>query len=282
MKKSNVWGKGVISAVLILGMVLMTMQSGKAADAVSCLYGDSAVTAGTEEQPATAALPTSSSGITATPSPSPSGTDMQFTAPTITRVKMSGTSVGIVCSDENILSSHWDSKDYLYYIYTQSGKLVKTEREYSDIHIGNMTGDEMVIEGLSRNKIYYARMRLCVYFGKKFYSSDWSDKKYFVPQPKISRHTSKIKKSSIHLKWKKVSGATNYTIAMRKHNTKKWHKVTTVQGSESSYVIKRFRGKKFNSHKTDYEVRVTASAEIDGNTYKSAGNDYIYAYMYTK
>lgn len=296
--------KWVISAVLMIGMVLMTMQSEKAADAASYQYGDFAVTAlsstsisvdyrnlyydtvnggasvlgytiyiqdvtaGTEEQlvataqpnqvygpissltpghqyivsvrlqyqypsasaatmlytvtvttpstgsstlvdtivdtPATAS-PTPSSTVTASPSPSPSGAVTQLMAPTITQVKMSGENVGIVCSNVG-------ASGYEYSIYNKSNKLIKSDSSYLN---------SIVIYGLSRNQVYYARVRAYGYAsdGTTVYS-EWSGKKYFVPQPKINSNTSKLKKTSIRLKWGKVSGAKNYTIYMRKRSTK--------------------------------------------------------------
>jgi len=82
--------------------------------------------------------------------------------------------------------------------------------------------------------------------------------------------------------WNKVTGAKKYTIYMRKRYAKKWYKVKTVSGKKASYTIKKFRGKKVNAYRQNYEVKVKATAKIGGKTYNSTSDDYIYTYTYTR
>lgn len=140
-----------------------------------------------------------------------------------------------------------------------------------------------VFYGLGHKNIYVARARAYVYdtAGNKVYSA-WGAGKYFVPQPNINKSASKLKKNTIHLKWTKVNGAGSYTIYMRKRGSGKWAKVKTVSGKKSSYKITKFKGKKFNTYKQDYEVKVKASAKIGGTTYHSTTNNYIYTHTYTR
>lgn len=137
--------------------------------------------------------------------------------------------------------------------------------------------------GVGRKNVYIMRARAYAYdsAGNKIYSA-WGAGQYFVPQPQIRKTATKLKKNSINLKWSKVSGAKNYTIYMRKRGSGKWYKVKTVSGKKASYKITRFRGKGFNTHRQNYEVKVKATAKIGGRTYSSTSNDYIYTYTYTR
>lgn len=185
--------------------------------------------------------------------------------PSVSKVKMVGANVGVVLN-------RVACDGYEYGIYKQkSGTLVKSESS-----ISNSTS----FYGLSRKTVYYVRARAYVYAsnGNKIYSR-WSSKKYFVPQPKISKKSSKLKQNRIILKWTKVSGANKYTIYIRKRGGKKWSKVKTVSGNKSSYTITNYKGKRINVRNNSYEVTVKASAKIGGKTYNSGKNDYIYTYV---
>lgn len=137
--------------------------------------------------------------------------------------------------------------------------------------------------GLSRKSVYYVKARAYAYDsnGEKMYSA-WSSKKYFVPQPEINKTGSKLKKNSIKLKWAKVTGASKYTIYMRKKGGSKWSKVKTVKGKKGSCKITKYKGKSFNIQRNNYELKIKASAKIGGKTYNSTTNNYIYTYTYTR
>lgn len=136
------------------------------------------------------------------------------------------------------------------------------------------------LTGISRNNVYYAKVRACNAYTSGYLYSELSAPKYFIPQPKINSSTSKMKKNSIVLKWGKVNGASSYTIYMRKRYTNKWTKVTTVKGNKSNYTIKKFKGKKFSTTANNYELMVKSSVKIGATTYNSTTNDYIYTYTY--
>lgn len=101
-----------------------------------------------------------------------------------------------------------------------------------------------------------------------------------VKQPTIKTSKCKIKKNSIYLKWGKVKNAKSYTIYMRKEGAKKWVKVKKVSASKTSYKITKFKGKKINVYKQDYEVTVMATAKINGKSYNSPKTKYIRTYTY--
>lgn len=193
---------------------------------------------------------------------------VQVAAPSISAVKMVG---GNVAAAVNPVTCD----GYEYGIFNKkTNKLVKSTTT-------SLTSTTFY--GLSRKNIYIVRARAYVYdsAGNRVYSG-WGAGKYFVPQPQIKKTASKLKKNSITLKWSKVSGAKNYTIYMRKRASGKWYKVKTVSSKKSSYKITRFRGKKFNTYRQNYEVKIKASAKIGGKTYNSTTNDYIYTYTYTR
>jgi len=211
----------------------------------------------------------------ATPTPVPSintpvvpNTPVTPVAPSISGVKMVGDNVAAAVSPVSC-------NGYEYGIFNKkTGKLVKSQTTSST---------SSVFYGVSRKNIYIMKARAYKYdtSGNKIYSA-WGKGKYFVPQPKIKNKASKLKKNSIILKWNKVTGAKKYTIYMRKRYAKKWYKVKTVSGKKASYTIKKFRGKKVNAYRQNYEVKVKATAKIGGKTYNSTSDDYIYTYTYTR
>lgn len=184
--------------------------------------------------------------------------------PSVSSVKMVGANVGVVLN--RVVCD-----GYEYAIYKQkSGALAKLESTISS---------STSFYGLSRKSVYYVRARAYIYDsnGNKVYSQ-WSGKEYFVPQPKLSKKGSKLKRNQIKLKWAKVSGASNYTIYIRKRGGGKWTKVKTVSGKKSSYTIKKYKGKSINIRNNSYEVTVKANSKIGGRKYSSNKKDYIYTY----
>lgn len=213
--------------------------------------------------------PGGGSGIGTTPGASSGSTGLPgstgiVNTPSVFSVKMVGANVGVVLNRVTC-------DGYEYGIYNQkSGALVKSESSISS---------STTFYGLSRKSVYYVRARAYIYDsnGNKVYSQ-WSGKKYFVPQPKLSKKGSKLKRNQIKLKWAKVSGASKYTIYIRKRGGGKWTKVKTVSGKKSSYTIKKYKGKSINIRNNSYEVTVKADSKIGGRKYSSNKKDYIYTY----
>lgn len=149
-------------------------------------------------------------------------------------------------------------------------KVVKTETAYTyGTQIYNVKAD----------RIYSVQVRAFAYDSNydTVYSA-WSGKKYMVAQPTINTKKSKLKSSSMKICWKKITGAKNYTVYVRKKGSKKWTKITTTK--KTTYTIKKIKGKKVNLKKTDYEVSIVANARISGKTVKSDNSKYIYTYTY--
>lgn len=134
------------------------------------------------------------------------------------------------------------------------------------------------ISGIPRKAVYYVQVRAYSFSGTQKLYSDWSEKAYIVAQPSISKNKKNIKKKAIVCKWNKIAGANSYTVYARKRGAGKWVKVKTT--SKTSYTIKKLKGKKIDTKKNNYEMRVTASAKVDGKKYTSDGSAYVYTYSY--
>ena len=102
--------------------------------------------------------------------------------------------------------------------------------------------------------------------GKKLYGKA-SSKFYAVPQPKITSVDSDVKQYSFHLKWKKVKGATRYTIYASKQQDSGYKKVATVK--TNSYVFKKFNGSTINTLNNPYYLKVVTNAKIKKKKVKS-------------
>lgn len=157
-------------------------------------------------------------------------------------------------------------------IYNKKGKLIKRENSY-------YTKD--TIYGITGRQVYYARVRA---IGQDSNYNDvysaWSAKKYFVTQPKITTKSGKgyIKVNSVLIKWKKVTGAKDYTVYAKKANSKKWVKVKTTK--KTSYKLTKIKGKKLNLRKSDYNFKVVTNAKVGGKKIKSSDGEAYKAYIY--
>jgi len=152
----------------------------------------------------------------------------------------------------------------------KTGKCVATDDSYT-------VGTE--IYSFKGKKVYYAICRVVGYDSEynEVYSN-WSAKKYFVTQPKVTSTKKHIKKNSVTIKWKKVTGAKNYTIYAKKSGSKKWTKIKTT--SKTSYKLTKIKGKRINTYKSKYSFRIVTNAKVNGKTIKSGNKEYYTAYTY--
>ena len=152
----------------------------------------------------------------------------------------------------------------------KTNQLVKTDNSYSIAD---------TIYGLDAKKIYYVKCRAVgsdANYNDVY--SEWSDVKYIVSQPKVTSKNKDVKKSQVTIKWKKISGAKNYTVYVKKGKTKKWTKVKTTKSNK--YVLKKFKGKKVNTFKNRYYFAVVANAKVNGKTLSSGKDEFYEAYSY--
>ena len=80
------------------------------------------------------------------------------------------------------------------------------------------------------------------------------------------------------IKWKKITGVKNYTVYVKKGNSKKWTKVKTTNSNK--YVLKKFKGKTVNTFKNKYYFAVVGNATVNGKKVTSGKDEYYGAYSY--
>lgn len=203
-----------------------------------------------------------------TPSaPSTPSTNARLATPGVAKVEVVDGDAYVSAKniDPNARKLEWE-------IYNKKGKLIKREISY-------YTKD--TIYGITGRQVYYARVRA---IGQDSDYNDvysaWSGKKYFVTQPKITTksNSSHIKTTSVLIKWKKVSGAKDYTVYAKKASSKKWVKVKTTK--KTSYKLTKIKGKKLNLRKSDYNFKVVTNAKAGGKKIKSSDKEFYRAYVY--
>ena len=217
-----------------------------------------------EPTPSTPSEPTPSTP--SEPTPSTPATTITVSKPSVDKVEIADGKVYVKAKniDANADRIEWEIYD------KKTGKLVKSATSYNV---------DATIYGVNGRKVYYARCRVIA--KDSYYNdvpSEWSGKKYFVAQPKITSTRKDVKVSSINIKWKKVTGAKNYTVYAKKENSKKWVKVKTT--SKTSYKLTKIKGKKVNLRSSDYNFRVITNAKVNGKTIKSSNKEYCEAYVY--
>lgn len=125
--------------------------------------------------------------------------------------------------------------------------------------------------------IYTVKVRPYVYInGNQKLYGDYSNVLYAVPQPTSLSKNKDVKRNSINLKWKKVSGATKYEIYMSTKKSSGYKKVATVKGNKSSCVVTKFRGKTLDTTSKKY-IKIVTYAKFGKKTVKSKSNPQITA-----
>ena len=166
--------------------------------------GDNAnINSGGEDNGTVPSNPTPAPAPTPDPTPTPNPTP----SPT---VALATPTVGTAMVVDNVLylsGSNLDpyAQKIEWKIYDKkTGKCVASDYAYT-------VGTE--IYSFKGKKVFYAICRVVGYDSNynEVYS-EWSPKKYFVTQPKITSTNKHVKKNSVTIKWKKVTGAKNYTI----------------------------------------------------------------------
>lgn len=128
------------------------------------------------------------------------------------------------------------------------------------------------LKNLKANKFYKLRVRAYVKVNGNNVFGEWSDATYFSYQPKVFLKRSG---SALKLSWKKVKGATNYTVYMSTSKNTGYKKIKTLKGTKIK--VSKFKKKKLNKKKT-YYVYVIANTKVGKKTYKSDKQYYYYLY----
>lgn len=159
----------------------------------------------------------------------------------------------------------WDRQSgadgYEWIVYKSNGKKLKT-----GVTSYNSSTPTFSSPKISNNMVYSAKVRAYSTINGKKYTGAWSDASYFFTQPRVTR--AKVSGSKLNVKWKKVSGATGYTVYVSTKPKSGYKKVKTVGKNTSSVTISKLKGKKF-SPKKKYYVYVTTNKKVGKRKYDS-------------
>lgn len=161
----------------------------------------------------------------------------------------------------------WDRLDaadgYEISVKTAQGKKVKSAKMnqyYSSYSIGKIKNEQ----------IYSVSVRAKQVYNGKTYYTDWAKIDCFV-QPTIVK--AKVKNGSLTVSWKKIAGATGYTVYVstnKKAKASQYKKVASVSKKKSSVTIRKVGKSKIKAGKT-YYVYVTTK-------YKKSQSQPVYNY----
>ena len=178
------------------------------------------------------------------------------------------------------LKVQWDyianCDGYQAVLYKKNGKVVQTLNYTSKWDYYNAKFTKA-----TRKQVYYVKVRSYVTLAngvQKF--GDWSSQLYCVPDVIVTSKNADVGHYSIKMKWKKVTGASSYTIYVSNSSGKKGKKVATVKGNKTSYTIKKVGKAKVNTAKKTYYITIITNAKFGKSTKKSKGYYYTRAYSY--
>lgn len=195
--------------------------------------------------------------VTATPQPTvaPTPPAVNVTKPIVTSVRFIG----------NTISAKWqsDAGSYEYRILDRKGAIVKQ---------GYSMGPYFYSYNIKKNAKLAVQVRGRIWdeaSGMYSYSS-WSKKRWVIKQPLAT--AKKIKKKSVKVRWNKITGAVKYKVYIRKHGVYKWSKVKTTK--KRTCTIKKYKGKRLNTVKKKYDVKIVAIGKANGKKIVSDNSCY--------
>lgn len=115
------------------------------------------------------------------------------------------------------------------------------------------------------NKFMKYRVRAYIEIGTQIVPGPWSDYKYFAYQ---TVQASTVSKKAIKASWKKVTGASRYTVYVSTSDSSGWKKVKTVSSKTKSIKITKY-GKKKLKKNTRYYVKVVPQVKVGKKYIKS-------------
>lgn len=166
-----------------------------------------------------------------------------------------------------------DITGYQANLYNRKGKLVE-QKTISNPYINYCTFNKA-----NSKNVYFVKVRFYYTYGGVTTWSKYSADFRAVPQAKITSNKKCIKRHSIKLKWKKVSGATKYTVYARKGGKKKWTKVKTLKSKSSSYTFKKFKKKRITVNAVGWDLKVRTTGKVKGKKVNSTSYYYTNFYL---
>lgn len=181
-------------------------------------------------------------------------------------------------ADNNHLRVAWSQNlvadGYEVVCYNSKGKAVQK----LDVPYSSYSTDGSTFTKTNTRNVYYVVVKAYIYINnntKKLYGAV-SNKFYAVPQPKVTSKNSDVKEHSINLKWKKVKGATSYTIYVSTQRSSGYKKAATVK--TNSYKLTKHKGKTINTGKSTYYIKIVTNAKFKSKKVKSRDDYIIRAY----
>jgi len=189
---------------------------------------------------------------------------MMATANNVKTVAEKPSDIVSVYRKKNQVQLSWDaSKAYVdgYEIQLYNGK----KKVGKKINITGMK-NSATIKKVDARRFYRVRMRSYVNTtsGKRYsnYATHYTANHVQI----VPRRADK----NIRLTWTRVTGATGYTIYVRRGDKGKFQKLADVKKNTLSYTIKRIQGKKLKRGR-EYSIYVIARKKVKGVTYQSVG-----------
>lgn len=149
------------------------------------------------------------------------------------------------------------------------------EVEKSDLNGANLSLTDTSkptyeITSFSKNTFQKLRVRAYRKIGEQKYYTDWTSYRYFCkPQKATKTKQQKKKKNWVprsKVTWRKINGATNYSIYVSTSSQKGYQKIATTK--KTSYILRKYRDKKLVSGKR-YYVKIVANGVFENAKVKS-------------
>ncbi|MCM1236595.1 MAG: fibronectin type III domain-containing protein [Ruminococcus flavefaciens] len=158
---------------------------------------------------------------------------------------------------------------YQAVLYKKNGKVAQT-LNLSGRTANGQWGDVNFTKA-TRKQVYYVQVRSYVTLDGSTKYGDWSSKLYCVPDAIVTTTNDDVHQYSVKMKWKKVAGASSYSIYVSTNSKKRGKKVATVKGNKTSYTVKKVGKSKVNTLNKTYYITMVTNARFGKSTKKSIG-----------
>ena len=164
---------------------------------------------------------------------------------------------------------------YYDYYELQYQNLATGKTGTNRIDVSSWNNRYVDIRGFEHTSFYKARLRGVALDESGTHYSKWSNYTYFNPSQLPADVKLKVYKRSAKVSWKKVAGATNYTIYFYKQGDEKWKKLVTTK--KTSFTIKKYSGKKLSRH-THYLMKIVANKKVGSKIYRTQSSFFFKVY----
>ncbi|MCM1236033.1 MAG: hypothetical protein NC489_38590 [Ruminococcus flavefaciens] len=191
--------------------------------------------------------------------------DVDYSAKTLTG-KINKSNFGITSAWSNInsytfaVSSGFAADGYEFQFQNMKGKVKKTVVT---------TSTSTYVDAFINGTFYKYRVRPYVDCGGNRVPGQWSDFRYIGMSKDVNgTSTTKGKKRTLRLSWKKVSGASKYIVYISKSEKGGYKKVKTLSSKKNSVKITKY-GKKKLKKNTKYYIKLVVKGKSGKKTVSS-------------